>query len=73
MEVLNEERVKKEPICDDGQSVSEVTNQRNKITRRSNDERTIKHEKHSIKISDSKRTRDDISSDDEYPRNRKRQ
>ena len=79
MEESNEVRVKNEPIFD-SQSISQTreatsgNNQQKKITIRSNNERSIKQESQPISISNSKRTREDYSSDDkEQPNKRKRQ
>ena len=66
MEVSNEVRVKNEPICE-SQSISQTRETK----------QLIKHERKSISINDSKRTREDILKDDhpnnEKPNKRKRQ
>ena len=66
MEISNEVRVKDEPIYD-SQFISDT---RKAIT--SINQQSIKHEKQFIWISDSKRIRESISSDDQ-PNKRKRQ
>ena len=79
MEVSNKVRVKDEPICEDQSSSdnreeARSSNSINQPKNFTNKDQSIKHERdlEFIPISDSKRTRDDIWSDDR-PNNRKRQ
>lgn len=76
MEVSNEVRVKDEPIYD-SQSFSDTrkaTLRSNKPNNITNNDWSIKHERQFIPISESKRTREDISIDDEEkPNKRKKQ
>ena len=74
IDASKEVRVKDEPIYD-SQSISdprETTLSSNKPKKITNNEQSIKQERQFIPISDSKMTREDISSD-EQPNKRKRQ